>query len=122
MPTKAVIQKSLKKLDSQQAKMTTIGAGVTMNIVKAIQSALHYYQNGDLEHAGRVCREILKKQPKNADVLHLLGVISYQDHNYDASIHHIKKSLKINPANSEAYYNLGRAFQQIGEIDKAIES
>jgi len=93
-----------------------------MNIIKAMQSALHYYQNGDLEHAGRICRDILKKQPKNPDVLHLLGVISYQSRNYGAAIQYFKKSLIINPANSETYYNLGRVFQHIGEIGKAIDS
>jgi tetratricopeptide (TPR) repeat protein len=91
-----------------------------MNIMKAIQSALRYYQNSDLEQAGRVCRDILKKQPKNSDVLHLLGLIYYQERNYSAAISCFKKSLKINPLNAEVHYNLGRTSQQIGEIDDAI--
>jgi len=93
-----------------------------MNIIKAIQLALQYYQNGNLEHAEHACRNILKKQPKNPDVLHLLGLIYYQGRNYNSAISCLKKSLKNNPLNAEAYYNLGRTSQQIGEIDDAIHS
>lgn len=93
-----------------------------MNILKAIQSALQYYQNGDLEKSERVCSDILKKQPTNPDVLHLLGLIYYQMQDFTSAISCLRKSLKISPLNAEVYYNLGRAFQQIRRIDDAIES
>jgi tetratricopeptide (TPR) repeat protein len=92
-----------------------------MNIQKTIQLAFQYYQAGDLAQAGRLCREVLRKQPNNADILHFLGVISYQLQNYDSAILHIKKSLQIKPTNSDAYYNLGRAFQKKGEPNDAIK-
>jgi tetratricopeptide (TPR) repeat protein len=93
-----------------------------MNVLRSIQSALEYYQAGDLDKAASLCRKILKRQPHNANVLHLLGIIYYQAQNYDSATRSIRKSLEINPADSEAYYNLGRTFQKLERIDDAIES
>ncbi len=93
-----------------------------MDVIKSIQLALYYYQNGDFGNAEYLCREILKRQPNNADVLHFLGVIYFQVQKYVLAIQYIEYSLKLNPGNSEAYYNLARSYQKIGENEKAINS
>jgi len=91
-----------------------------MNIVNDIQSAIQYYQSGDLKQSKFFCEKILKLQPHNAEVLYFLGIIEAQLKNYDLSINYIQSSLAINPANAEAYLALGASFQHKGNIDDAI--
>lgn len=43
-----------------------------MDINKAIQSALEHHQAGNLQQAESLYRKILKKQPQNSEVLHML--------------------------------------------------
>lgn len=88
-----------------------------MNIDKAIAKATEHYLSGESQQAEHICRKILEMQPANADALHLLGVICYNSTNYDSAILHINKSLQLNPANSEAYYNLENAFRAKGDLD-----
>ena len=49
-----------------------------MNINKAIQSAFENHQKGNLKEAESLYKKILKKQPDNPDILHMLGVLFYQ--------------------------------------------
>lgn len=91
-----------------------------MTIDKTFQLAIDYYQAGHLQQAERICIEILKIQPDNAEVLHLLGVVYYQLKNYDFSMKCIRESLSLNPSNAEAYYNLGNIFKDNNLLDEAI--
>jgi tetratricopeptide (TPR) repeat protein len=93
-----------------------------MDTKKLMQSAIEHYQTGNLEHAGQICRKILSRQPKNADVLHFFSILCYRLRNYDAAITNLKKTLRINPSNAEAHYNLGRAYEGKKQIDEAIQS
>lgn len=92
-----------------------------MDINKAIQLAFKHYQTGDLKQTERICKEILKKQPNNLDMLYFLGIVCYQRQKYDSSIKYIKKYLQFSPTNSDAYYNLGQAFYKNEQFDDAIK-
>ena len=46
------------------------------------KEALTLFQNGQLNKAKDICLEILKAQPNNFDILHLLGLIAFQTKNY----------------------------------------
>jgi tetratricopeptide (TPR) repeat protein len=93
-----------------------------MDTKRLMQSAVGYFQAGDLASAGDVCRKILRKQPKNSHVLHFLGILYYQNRDYDAAINALKKSLHINPSDAEAWYNIGRAYEGKELIEEAIQS
>jgi protein O-GlcNAc transferase len=91
-----------------------------MNADQTIQSAFKFYQAGDLSHAESICLEILKEQPRNAEVLYFLGVIYLQSEKYDLTIKYIQKSLQFYADNVDAYHILGMAFQGKGQSDSAI--
>jgi len=93
-----------------------------MNIDKAIQSAIKHHRAGNLQQAEDLYKKILKKQPENVDVLHMLGVVYSDLGNYELAIKHIKKALHYNPTNYHAYYNLGNAFRDNRQPEEAIES
>ena len=91
-----------------------------MNINETIHSAIEHYHSGNLAQSEKVCREILAVQPDNAQVLHLLGVISYVFKKYDSAIRYFKESLSLNPSDAEAYYNCGNAFKDREQFDEAV--
>jgi len=93
-----------------------------MNINKAIQLAFEHHQQGNFKQAEYLYKKILKKQPDNIDVLHMLGVIHSEHGNYKLAIKYIKKVLQLNSANYHAYYNLGNAFRLNGQSEEAINS
>lgn len=91
-----------------------------MNTHDAILLALQHYRSGNLQQAEVMCERILKKQPGDVNILHLLGIINYQRGNYNKAIKYIKKVLQFNPNDAEAYYNLGNALRNKGLLDEAI--
>jgi Tfp pilus assembly protein PilF/ADP-heptose:LPS heptosyltransferase len=91
-----------------------------MNIDRAIKSALEHYNTGKLDDAERLCRKILKRQPKNADILNLFGLIHCQRKEYDSAMQYIEKSLTVNPSNAFAQNNLGFCLSRLGRGDDAL--
>jgi tetratricopeptide (TPR) repeat protein len=92
-----------------------------MNASKAIQSALENHQKGNLEQAEYLYKKILKKQPDNPDVLHMLGVLFCQRAQYDVSIKYIRQALQLRPSDlASAHCNLGVALMEKGQLDEAI--
>jgi Flp pilus assembly protein TadD len=91
-----------------------------MNINNAIKSAFENYQAGNLLEAVNICQVILNVHPDNIDAINLLGVISYQQKDYDSAIKCTKKLISLNPNNAQAYFILGHSMQEKGELDEAI--
>jgi Tfp pilus assembly protein PilF len=89
-----------------------------MDLNNEIQLAFNYYQAGDIQRAEKICKELLRYQPENADILHFLGIIYYQLGNADLSIIYIKKALLINPNFADAYYNLGVVLHKKNKLMK----
>lgn len=90
-----------------------------MDINSLIRLALQYYHSGKLELAQASCQEILKKEPNNANILYLLGIIYFQLNNHDSALYHIKRSLRLQRNNADAYVALGTILRQKGTIDDA---
>lgn len=91
-----------------------------MNINKTIKLALEYHRAGNLQQAASLCRKILKKQPRNADIFHMLGLISNQQGDFDAAIRYTKKAIHLKPNDFEAYITQGNALKAKGELDAAM--
>jgi protein O-GlcNAc transferase len=91
-----------------------------MNIYKAIQSAIEHYKSGDLQQAELICKKILKKQPKNFDAFHLLGIIHYKLGNYESATKYTEKALNFKSNVPDVYINLGAISRAKGQLDDAI--
>jgi Tfp pilus assembly protein PilF/ADP-heptose:LPS heptosyltransferase len=92
----------------------------TVNIDYAIQSAFVHYNSGQLEDAERLCKKILKRQPKNAEVLNLLGLMLIQRKNYEPAIRYFEKSISADPLHAYAHNNLGFCLVRLGRKDEAL--
>jgi tetratricopeptide (TPR) repeat protein len=90
-----------------------------MKISQQFQTALQYYEEGKLDDAVVVCREILSIQPNYPDAVHLLGVLYYQFKDYTRAVSYIEKALQLDPNDFYASFLLGTLSQEQGNIEKA---
>lgn len=87
---------------------------------QAFRQAQAHHRAGRLKQAEQIYRDILKAQPRNADALNLLGVISCLSGRPDVAADLIAQAIEANPTQAGFYCNLGNAFNQQGKLDKAI--
>lgn len=102
-------------LPSTQSEAKTL----SLNISKAIHSAVAHHQAGRWSEAEAIYRQILILNPANFDALHFLGVIAYQTGQCDQAIEFISQAIKQNANSPLAHYNLGKVFQEQGRFDEA---
>jgi tetratricopeptide (TPR) repeat protein len=87
---------------------------------QTLHSATQLHQAGQLDQAEASYRQILARDPKHADALHLLGVIQIQRGQHAAAIDLIRQAIALRP-NSPGYYsNLGWALTHSGRLNDAL--
>ncbi len=91
-----------------------------MNINNLLSQAITLHKKGFLDKAKKIYSEIFLKNPKNFEIINLLGVVALQEKNYDQAISLIKKAIIINPAHHALYNNLGTAFKEKGKFKESI--
>jgi tetratricopeptide (TPR) repeat protein len=91
-------------------------------VTTKLKQAIAYHQKGQLAQAQELYEEILKKEPKHFDALHLLGVIAAQTRNPQRAVELISKAIEIHPYNAGFYSNRGNAFQELRQFDAALAS
>ena len=84
--------------------------------------AANHFQSGQINKAKEICLEILKTEPDNFNVLHLLGVIAFQTKNYLKSVEIITKAIEINPNNAEVYNFRGIVLVHLNKLEEAIQN
>jgi predicted O-linked N-acetylglucosamine transferase (SPINDLY family) len=84
--------------------------------------AINFFDNGNLNESKKLCLKILKEEPENFDILHLLGIISFKLEDYKNSADLIAKAVTINPKDAEAYNNQALVLKKINKLEDAIES
>ncbi|MFZ2031193.1 MAG: tetratricopeptide repeat protein [Vitreimonas sp.] len=85
-----------------------------------LREALALHQSGQFEPARQLYEAVLKIQPRNADALHLLGVLSAQagDHRRAADL--IGQAIAVSSSNPAFYFNRGSALQHLDRFDEAL--
>lgn len=84
--------------------------------------AISLHMKGALEEAEVHYRAILEINPENSECLHLFGVLCCQKECFAEGVEWIKKAIALNPSFSEAHFNLGKAYKEIGDNNSAIKS
>jgi len=91
-----------------------------VTIQQAFQIALQHHQSGRLAEAEALYRQVLAAEPRNADALHLLGVVAHQVGQNDVALGLIRQALALLPDAPEFHSNLGEAYRALGQLDEAI--
>ena len=120
---KTLTDKNDKKIRSTQETIPMpVEQEKVLTIQEAIDLAVQHHNAGDLPKAEGIYQQILKADPNQPVVLHLLGVIAHQVGKNDISVDLITKALGIEPDYAEAHSNLGNVLKEIGLIDESIVS
>lgn len=90
------------------------------NPSKLIAEASRHHQSSRLKDAERLYRQALEKQPRNADVLHLLGVLRGQAGDPQQSLDFLNRAAQIRPNDAALLCNLGEAYRFAGRPTEAI--
>lgn len=90
-----------------------------MNIRRALQSAIEYFQAGNLAEAENVCRKIVKKEKNNAEAYFYLGRVLQAKGRPDEALVCFKKGTELDQGFAAAFNSMGNIFQSQGRFDEA---
>ena len=86
------------------------------------KEAVDLHRTGQIKKAKNICLEILEDEPKNFDILHLLGIISFQLKDYKKSSELISQAIKVNPNDAEVYNNMAIVSKKLNQLDIAYNN
>jgi hypothetical protein len=66
--------------------------------------------------------KVLKWDPGNFDVLHLMGQSLVQDGRAAEAVRWLKRAVEVNPGSADACYDLGLAYRKTGRFDRAARA
>lgn len=93
-----------------------------MTLKPLIGQARAALARGSLVQAEHYCREALKVDKQNFELLSLAGLIAAQKEDFDEASRLFRRSLKIRPADGTTHYHIGRCSIALGKHDDAIIS
>jgi tetratricopeptide (TPR) repeat protein len=88
----------------------------------AMQQGVRFFQAGNLTAAEHLFQQVLSIAPKNADALHLLGLIRSRVGDQAQAIKLIKKATKISPRTDYFHRNLGLILSEAGSLNEAVRA
>ncbi len=104
-----------KNTKNKNASATSIDVQL-MNLNKAVS----FHQQGDLQSAQNLYKQILLQNPNNSDALHLLGVIAHQTGKNNESVILINRAIQLKPQSASYYSNKGLALSALKKYEEAI--
>ncbi len=93
-----------------------------MNDLELNQLGLQHHQKGQYDRATHYYHQALKKNRRNADSWHLLGVVSLQKCDYKEAETLIQRAIIISPNESHYHNHLGLVYRGKGDLNKAVEA
>jgi len=87
-----------------------------------LDQAISLHQQGKLSEAASLYRQILARNPNDADALNLLGVVEYQRKNPLAAVELIERALALRPRSAAYLSNLGVVLQDLKRFEDALAS
>jgi protein O-GlcNAc transferase len=85
-----------------------------------LEKGLQFHQQGQLGQAEKIYTQILRISPRNADALHLMGVLASQKGEMDTGLDLINKAVQIFPLNPIYLNNLGNVYRDLGQYADAL--
>jgi tetratricopeptide (TPR) repeat protein len=85
-----------------------------------LTTALQMHQAGQLGPAARLYQQILADEQENADAIHLLGVLRYQQGEHREAIELIGRAVALRPNVAAFHANLAEAYRALGQLERAV--
>jgi hypothetical protein len=88
-------------------------------VSERMREALEHHRAGRLVEAEQIYRQILSREPQNADGLHLLGMIAFQSGRSEEAADLIQRAIEINGNAASYHSNLGNVLESQGKRERA---
>ena len=82
---------------------------------KMFEDARRHYQAGNLVDAERICRRLLKLDPRHADSLHLLGLMAYRTGRNGKAVDWLRQAIRLKGDVASFHNSLGSALLAQGK-------
>ena len=102
--------------------MSVVGMAQTSAREQAIRQIQDLMQEGDPEPAHQALRQALQRYPGDPGLENLRGIMEAQAGNFPEAERAFAAAIARSPRFVNAYLNLGRLYQQHGEIAKALQT
>ena len=90
------------------------------SILETLTQALEHHQAGRGREAETIYRQVLAQDPRNADALHLLGMLAYEAGQLERATACLAEAIYITPWIAPFHNNLGRVLEARGEMEDAL--
>jgi len=87
-----------------------------------LQSIINLYTEGKLQQALSESNQMLERFPNSVILYNIAGASNAALMQFDAAIDSYKQALKIKPDYADAYFNMGIAIKDKGDLEAAIDS
>ena len=87
-----------------------------------LTTAFQMQQAGKLDEAARIYKSVLAREPKNADALHLYGVLHHQAGQAGWAVELITRAISLRPGVAVFHANLAEAYRALGQYERAADS
>jgi protein O-GlcNAc transferase len=88
----------------------------------SVQLAIQQYEAGLVAEAEKTGRQVLARQPKSIEALHLLSVIALQQKKYAQAEELTRKAIVVAPGHAAIHSNHGEACRRLGRLEQAVGS
>ncbi len=85
-----------------------------------LQQAITHHQAGHLMQAETLYRQLILKEPRNADTRNLLGVLARQQGKHLDAIGHARSAIELRRCVPDYHLNLAEAYRALGRWDEAV--
>jgi len=86
-----------------------------------LKTALEHQRAGRLADADRICEDVLRANPSEADALHLRGLIAAHGEHYEQAGRLIARAIAYKPNRADFYASLGNLFLARGQGKEMAE-
>jgi 2-polyprenyl-3-methyl-5-hydroxy-6-metoxy-1,4-benzoquinol methylase len=86
---------------------------------QTLAEGLEHYHAGNFAQTMRVCQEVLRDYPQNAEALHRLGMTFIAAGQYSSAVETIKQAIAIDPNRPAYYSSVGVALQKLNRWEEA---
>ena len=92
-----------------------------MSFDLVLNNAARLHEQGRLDEAEAMYRQLLEIAPEQTDVLHLLGMLALQKKSFDSAIELLYKAVRLAPDVVAYEFTLAQALQDSGRPKEALE-
>jgi predicted TPR repeat methyltransferase len=97
---------------------------MTLNMKQSLddlfQQALQLHQSGEFTQAEKLYQKIIRKDPKRAEVFHLLGILAGQQGRFELALSWVKAALKLQPSSASFHNSMANIQRNLGHTQEAI--